>query len=157
MREAAQAEYVSSRWLVWIGAGLLLVLGGAKGISLAVAGEQMAARIDPVLRIPLSTSAMIAGGTEVIVGIGCLIMVSRPWLAAWGFVGLGHLWLIYQGIRGILPEPGRCPCLGQLPIWFPWLGAYETPILLSIALWYVLVGWGLVLWGTSNSIQREQE
>ena len=133
------------RGLVFVAAALLLGLGGIKVFSLATAGGQMTEVVDPVFGAPLYMLALLAAAVEIGIGLWTIAQATRPKRAAVGFLFLGHSWLIYQGIRGVLPEPGRCPCLGQLPIWFPWLGAYETPILLSIALWYVLVGWGLVI------------
>ena len=56
------------------------------------------------------------------------------------------LWLVFAFAAAIIGYrffvqingSGRCPCLGNVTDWWPWLGKHENGVLTSVAVWLLL-------------------
>jgi len=128
--------------LIRIGGGGLLLLGLLKWVGL-LRGD-FAHQADPIFGCSLALVGGISAFLEAAIGIICFLS-PHPIRAGIFFITLSEGWLIYQIFHNLMRLPGRCPCLGPLPFWFPWLGGHESPILASIAVWFLLIGWGILL------------
>lgn len=123
---------------------LLLLLVSLKWLSAALAWDTLGQRTDPVLGLPGNWVMLVTGLIE---GGGAWLLLrpgSAAWNKAWIMVLLGLGWLVYQWLYATRTMGGSCPCLGQAPIWFPWLARFEREILASTALWFFLVGLFLI-------------
>lgn len=141
------------QWLARVAGGLLLALSIVKLGGVLIDWNLFSAQKEPVFHLSLSVATLGSGIIECVLGIFILIWAQRILMVGVLMIALCQVWLTYQAIRAVVPEAGRCPCLGPAPLWFPWLGRIETPLLLSIALWFGLVGWALVWIGFSGSVE----
>lgn len=123
---------------------LLLLLGGLKCLSAALAWDALGQRTDPVLDLPLNGSMLAAGLIECGLAWTLLVRGWTPWGKAWIMVLLAQGWLIYQWLHAQRAAGGSCPCLGHATIWFPWLARFEREVLTSLTLWFFLVGTALI-------------
>lgn len=138
-----------------VGGACLLLLSGLKGLSAAVAWEALGRRADPVLGLPENWVMLVTGLFE---GCGAWILLwsgSTVWNKAWVMILLGLSWLGYQWLHASGAMGGTCPCLGQAPIWFPWLARFEKEMLASVALWFFLVGLTLIAFRSLCKATRE--
>src|SRR5262245_7538048 len=91
---------------------------------------------DGVLGLPL---LWVVGGAGLVEAGLCIFVarsrgLSRP---AWGVCLFAVVILTY---RTIAHQQGvaHCPCLGNVIVWWPWLGRHENPILITLAFWLFL-------------------
>lgn len=128
-----------------VAASLLLLLSSLKWLSAALAWEELGQRVDLVLGLPENWVMLGIGLIEC--GSACYLLWPRStvWKKAWLMVLLSLSWSGYQWLHAARSIDSSCPCLGQVPIWFPWLARFERELLTSLTLWFFLVGLALIV------------
>ena len=91
---------------------------------------------DELIHVPIFFLVATASIVEIVL---CYFILTRKaqvglYCAVFGFSAtiLGYRLMAYMN------EVKRCPCLGNVADWWPWLGQHEGPILTTISLWLFL-------------------
>lgn len=141
------ANNMKSGWDVppKVAGGLLLLLGVLKCVGAALDWPALEQRTDPVLGLPLGRLMVVAGLIECWFASALLAQVWRSVTKAWTMVLLALGWLTYQWFHAWSAAGGSCPCLGRATTWLPGLAQFEREVLLSLTLWFFLVGLVLII------------
>lgn len=128
-----------------VAAVVLLTLGMLKLYAWSVPGLVSATQ-DAVIPLPLNKLALLMGLIEVQFGI-LIIFFLRPMLAAQCLVLIGASFIGYRWLHAVSAGPA-CPCLAGATSLLPVLRTHEDKLLLSLSIWFFLIGaWS---WGMEN-------
>lgn len=115
---------------------LLILLASIKIVTLSTSSSRAFAAADEITGLPMPVMIALAAGIEIVVVVAIFYLrttVQRA-LVVICFAGL----ILAYRFSGSLLGAEKCPCLGNLADWWPWLGRKEGPILATIALWLFL-------------------
>lgn len=121
---------------------VLLILGALKLYAGSVPGL-ISATPDAVIPMPLNKLALLMGVIEVQFGI-LIVFFLRPVRAAQCLVLIGAGFIAYRWLHVLSTGP-TCPCLAGAMSVLPVLRPQEDKILLSLSIWFFLIGawsWG---------------
>jgi hypothetical protein len=93
---------------------------------------------DQILGIPFRRVFWIAGTTEVLAGLCCLVPRYQRWGPAI-LAGFSMAFLSYRIVGLLTGVNSFCPCLGSATEWWPWLGTHQHSVTLTLAIWMGLV------------------
>ena len=116
-------------------AGLLGVIAGTKVLAILSPTPLMAQK-DAILGMSIFQVVVIACVLEILLLI-LVCLSKRRTVAAGGVFAFAAVVLSYRIIAHTYGV-SRCPCLGNVADWWPWLGQHEGPILTTISLWLFL-------------------
>jgi uncharacterized protein YjeT (DUF2065 family) len=124
---------------------VLLILGMLKLYAWSVPGLVSSTQ-DAVIPLPLNKLALLMGLIEVQFGI-LIIFLLRPVRGAQCLTLIGSGFIGYRWLHAVSAGP-VCPCLAGATSLLPILRTYENKILLSLSIWFFLIGvWS---WGMEN-------
>jgi len=93
---------------------------------------------DAVIPMPLNKVALFMGLIEVQMGVG-VIFLLRPLRAAQGLALIGASFVCYRWLHSLLGGT-PCPCLAGATSLLPILRMHEDKLLLSLSIWFFLIG-----------------
>jgi hypothetical protein len=137
-------------WTLRLAAGLLLVTGSAKLLSMA-AGQKILLVDDPILGLPYRWT-MLAGAILDLAAAGLLVSWMSHSRKLFILFLLGFAFSSYHAAVAILQPGSYCPCLGTL---YGRLGlkASTANVIAQIMAGFFLLG-PLVVWGTQWARRR---
>jgi hypothetical protein len=128
-----------------VAAVVLLTLGALKLYAWSIPGL-VSTTSDAVIPLPLNNLALLMGLIEIQFGI-LIIFFLRPVRAAQCLVLIGASFIGYRWLHAVSTGPA-CPCLAGATSLLPVLRNHEDEILLSLSIWFFLIGaWS---WGMAN-------
>ena len=91
---------------------------------------------DELIHVP--TFFVVVTALIVEIALCCFILTRKAQVGLNGAIfGFSAAILGYR-LMAYINEVKRCPCLGNVADWWPWLGKHEGPILTTIAFWLFL-------------------
>jgi hypothetical protein len=128
-----------------VAAVVLLTLGALKVYAWSVPGLVSATQ-DAVIPLPLNQLALGMGLIEILLGM-LVFFFLRPLRAAQCLTLVGASFIGYRWLHALSSGP-TCPCLAGATSLLPVLRIHEDKILLSLSIWFFLIGaWS---WGVEN-------
>ena len=128
-----------------VAAVILLTLGMLKLYAGSVPG-MVSTDQDAVIPISLNRLALLMGSAEVLLAV-LIAVFLRPLRAAQCLSVVGASFMGYRWLHAMSVGPA-CPCLAGATSLLPVLRTQEDKILLSLSIWFFLIGvWS---WGTEK-------